>query len=129
MCKFIGIYVRTYVRMYICLYICMCVCMYVRALRRHHILLLLIEAIKRSGEHLNIFSINTELQPYCMLCLYRTDCSRIGVQVWQCHAGERNLGNQRKGGRKNRIQPMKVMMMMMMMIRRRLKTNISFYHL
>jgi hypothetical protein len=42
------------------------------------------------------------------------------------------LDDQRKGGRKNRIQPVKVMMMMMMMRkrrRRRLMTNILFYYL
>jgi len=78
------------------MYVCI---IYARALLRHRLLLLLllIKAIKRSGEHLDFFSVNTKLQPYCLLCLYRTDCSRIDVQVWQCHAGgERNLGKPKK---------------------------------
>jgi len=91
-------YVSMYVRIYICLFVCIYVCItYVRALRRHHILLLLIKATNRSDKHLNIFSINTKSQPFCLLCLYRADCSWIGVQVCQCHSrGERNLGRPKK---------------------------------
>ena len=90
-CVYLCIYICTYTYVQICVrvYVYTHLRMYVRALWRHRLLLLPIKAIKRSGVHLNIFSTNTKLQPYCWLCLYRTDYSRIGVQVWHCRAGER----------------------------------------